>query len=59
MEVWMSAHWQFSRGLVHSERLAANKVSARRQGAGVLSQDQEEPWELPDFLPGITIQGHG
>lgn len=47
MEVWMAAHWQFLRQLV-----------SLRQRAQELTTANEKVWNLPDFIPGIIIQGH-
>ncbi|RKK21609.1 hypothetical protein BFJ66_g17506 [Fusarium oxysporum f. sp. cepae] len=47
MEVWMAAHWQFLR-----------KLLSLRQRAQELTTTNEKRWNLPDFIPGIIIQGH-
>ncbi|KAI1022145.1 hypothetical protein LB504_007505 [Fusarium proliferatum] len=47
MEVWMAAHWQFLRQLV-----------SLRQRAQELTTANQKTWNLPDFIPGIIIQGH-
>jgi hypothetical protein len=55
MEVWMAAHWQFLRKVLQLHRLAAGAVSSLEQTAGFNSYETRK---LPDFLPGIIIQGH-
>ncbi|KAF4985465.1 hypothetical protein FDECE_16542 [Fusarium decemcellulare] len=55
MEVWMAAHWQFLRKLLQLRSLAAERVSSLGQ---VAETHSPEIWELPEFIPGIIIQGH-
>ncbi|PNP59531.1 hypothetical protein FNYG_14929 [Fusarium nygamai] len=55
MEVWMAAHWQFLRKILQLHRLAAGAVSSLEQTAGYNSYETRK---LPEFLPGIIIQGH-
>ncbi|GKU11752.1 unnamed protein product, partial [Fusarium langsethiae] len=55
MEVWMAAHWQFLRKVLQLHRLAAGAVSSLEQTAGFNSYETRK---LPEFLPGIIIQGH-
>ncbi|KAG5802933.1 hypothetical protein H9Q74_011247 [Fusarium xylarioides] len=47
MEVWMAAHWQFLRQLL-----------SLRQRSQEPTTTNEKTWNLPDFIPGIIIQGH-
>ncbi|EXL89977.1 hypothetical protein NOF04DRAFT_5904 [Fusarium oxysporum II5] len=58
MEVWMAAHWQFLRKLLGLRRLAAKQVTSMKNATESLTLDPEEVWKLPEFLPGIIIQGH-
>ncbi|KAF5026434.1 hypothetical protein F66182_1499 [Fusarium sp. NRRL 66182] len=58
MEVWMAAHWQFLRKLLDLRRRAANGLSLMSETAGDLTASSDEAWQLPDFMPGIIIQGH-
>ncbi|EMT73499.1 hypothetical protein NOF04DRAFT_20549 [Fusarium oxysporum II5] len=58
MEVWMAAHWQFLRKLLELRRLAAEAVSSLKQTTEGVTLDPEEKCKLPEFLPGIIIQGH-
>ncbi|KAG7403113.1 hypothetical protein Forpi1262_v018791 [Fusarium oxysporum f. sp. raphani] len=55
MEVWMAAHWQFLRKVLQLHRLAAGAVSSLEQTDGFNSYETRK---LPEFLPGIIIQGH-
>ncbi|RGP71216.1 hypothetical protein FLONG3_7166 [Fusarium longipes] len=58
MEVWMAAHWQFLRRLIDMRQHAADKLSVLRSSAGEMSFCSDKTWGLPEFLPGIIIQGH-
>jgi hypothetical protein len=58
MEVWMAAHWQFLRKLLGLRRLAAKQATSMKNATESLTLDPEEVWKLPEFLPGIIIQGH-
>ncbi|KAH7173106.1 hypothetical protein DER46DRAFT_214570 [Fusarium sp. MPI-SDFR-AT-0072] len=58
MEVWMAAHWQFLRKLLELRQRAANELSLMKQEAGDLTPNSDKPWQLPEFIPGIIIQGH-
>ncbi|KAF5689153.1 hypothetical protein FDENT_4517 [Fusarium denticulatum] len=55
MEVWMAAHWQFLRKILQLHRLAADAVSSLEQSTEFNSHESRR---LPEFLPGIIIQGH-
>jgi hypothetical protein len=58
MEVWMAAHWQFLRQLLEIRQHAAEKLSVLRSSAGEMSFCSDKIWDLPEFIPGIIIQGH-
>ncbi|RGP63929.1 hypothetical protein FSPOR_8256 [Fusarium sporotrichioides] len=58
MEVWMAAHWQFLRQLLEMRQHAADKLSVLRSRAGEMSFCSDKIWDLPEFIPGIIIQGH-
>ncbi|CAF3466943.1 unnamed protein product [Fusarium graminearum] len=58
MEVWMSAHWQFLRQLLEMRQDASTKLSVLRSRAGEMSFCSDKIWDLPEFIPGIIIQGH-
>ncbi|EGU79513.1 hypothetical protein FOPG_18385 [Fusarium oxysporum f. sp. conglutinans race 2 54008] len=57
MEVWMAAHWQFLRNLIKLRQRAAKELSSIRQAEGDLTSNPEKTWQLPDFMPGIIVQG--
>ncbi|KAF5019921.1 hypothetical protein F66182_8061 [Fusarium sp. NRRL 66182] len=51
MEVWMAAHWQFLRYLINARQRAARELYPLGQSGG------ENTYKLPDFMPGIIVQG--
>ncbi|KAF4451321.1 hypothetical protein F53441_5743 [Fusarium austroafricanum] len=53
MQVWMAAHWQFLRKLLELRQRAKEKLSEEETGI-----NPDETWQLPEFVPGIIIQGH-
>ncbi|KAG5758250.1 hypothetical protein H9Q72_013616 [Fusarium xylarioides] len=57
MEVWMAAHWQFLRQLLDLRQRMAEQV-AKKLGSALPGPGLDKTWKLPEFLPGIIIQGH-
>ena len=58
MEIWMASHWQFLRKLLEKRQCAAERLSTMRSRAGDMSFCSDKIWDLPEFIPGIIIQGH-
>ncbi|KAJ4136560.1 hypothetical protein NW768_004177 [Fusarium equiseti] len=58
MEIWMASHWQFLRKLLEKRQCAAERLSTMRSRAGEMSFCSDKIWDLPEFIPGIIIQGH-
>ncbi|KAM0231491.1 hypothetical protein ACHAP5_011049 [Fusarium lateritium] len=58
MEVWMAAQWQFLRQLLEIRQHATDNLSVLRSRAGEMSFCTDKNWDLPEFIPGIIIQGH-
>ncbi|KAM0342935.1 hypothetical protein ACHAPU_009053 [Fusarium lateritium] len=55
MEVWMAAHWQFLRQLLKLRQRMAEEVAKKQKQT---PSAPEKSWKLPEYLPGIIIQGH-
>ncbi|RMJ10060.1 hypothetical protein CDV36_010315 [Fusarium kuroshium] len=63
MQVWSAAHWQFLRKLLELRQRVSEEISRiGQQAIGAAATDPEPTpvvgYKLPDFLPGIIIQGH-
>lgn len=65
MGIWNAAHWEFLHQLSKMRQNAEARLSTLRQEEGntdnpsqhaLSSPDQVKP--LPEYLPGIIIQGH-
>ncbi|KAM3517309.1 hypothetical protein NHJ13051_009101 [Beauveria bassiana] len=68
MGIWNAAHWEFLGRLLRMRREAAEELSTRRgrtpdnatEGGRteLLDVSSARTLQLPDYLPGIIIQGH-